>query len=1212
MPISWYQEIRTVGGFGYGVQHADLHVFANGMPLYLLANWHEPVEADPLWLRELPSRMLNARRETVPFTGRVDELEQLRGWRDGGPERAVRWMHGPGGQGKSRLAACFARETASAGWRVAHAFHGPDAELLEPGSQDMSLTGKPGLLLLVDYADRWRFQHLTWLFKNRLLHTGRTRVLFLARGADSWPAVEGMLDPYEARTESVALGSLPVGSRPERLPGEDAKGEAPLTGVPQAPGVPLRQDPRAEMFAAARATFAALYERPDVAAVPPPGPLDTEEFGLTLSLHLAALVAVDAAVRGERPPADAAGLTRYLLNREQLHWERLHADGETAADHGYRTTRAEMNRAVFAAVLSGHRPPDEGERLLGAAGLTQPATALRDHTFCYPPPVPGTTLEPLYPDRLAEDFLALTLPGHTTGYPAQAWAPTTATHLITEHPSSVDRGLVFLATAAERWPHVRHGVLYPLLRAEPRRAVSAGNAVLELLARMDDIDTGLLGTVENEFPLTQHPDLDSGMASLTTVLTARSLAEASGAAEKIHLLQRLATRLLAAGRVAQAQDVTETLERASEEYERTLSDHRPDASGIKALLERYGERLGSNKWDGSVSYLIYENGPGGREILDAIQGSEGYARARVARAEALIGSAHVQHSRGQYREGAEIASRAVALLREAGVPDDGSALPLALETLALNLGDSGRHEDALVAAEEAVELVRTQPDDGDKHRYLLANLVKGQALWLGHLHRYAEAVVANDEAQALCEAIIDRERYPVDNTLAYIHNNISSDLADLGRHDESLLHIRSAAAIRKKYAQLNPALHGREYAMSLYNLGARLENAGEYEEALSVTRRSVELLEQLVKEDSKALPTLADALANLHARTVRGQSAPLGTPHLDNATKIYTKLAKENPAAYRPRLADAIEEAGHVQLRNNNLIAARRFVGRVLPMRIELLSDSRTAQWHALARSLVLAIQSCADHAPRWPNPQFAQLYGHAQDALLSSAVPPDGHEVLSALTKILMGSRRLSEGLYVAAATVDAMSAAEVDDPDTLSEALFNFAMLEYWTVQPVDDTLATVRSALEHLPPEAVSGDPALCHRRAMLLHLAGQAVARAGRHKDGLGFSEEALDTYRALAGIHASVYAHHFGFLLEEAADLAERCGAPDRARAHAEECRAVYSSAAARDPDHFLPAMRRVENFLSGRGISPPLPPPSYEDSAGPERGPAPEPPSATR
>lgn len=42
----------------------------------------------------------------------------------------------------------------------------------------------------------------------------------------------------------------------------------------------------------------------------------------------------------------------------------------------------------------------------------------------------GTVLEPLTPDRLAEDFVALTLPGHTADYPAYDWAPTALNALL--------------------------------------------------------------------------------------------------------------------------------------------------------------------------------------------------------------------------------------------------------------------------------------------------------------------------------------------------------------------------------------------------------------------------------------------------------------------------------------------------------------------------------------------------------------------------------------------------------------------------------------------------------------------------------------------------------------------------------------------------------------------------------------------------------------
>jgi hypothetical protein len=72
------QQVTALNGFAYGVINADIHVFHTGEPLYLLANWQSEPDADPDWLRQMPSRMLNARRAVVPFVGREEELAELR------------------------------------------------------------------------------------------------------------------------------------------------------------------------------------------------------------------------------------------------------------------------------------------------------------------------------------------------------------------------------------------------------------------------------------------------------------------------------------------------------------------------------------------------------------------------------------------------------------------------------------------------------------------------------------------------------------------------------------------------------------------------------------------------------------------------------------------------------------------------------------------------------------------------------------------------------------------------------------------------------------------------------------------------------------------------------------------------------------------------------------------------------------------------------
>ncbi|HXR71130.1 MAG TPA: hypothetical protein VN779_10175, partial [Actinocrinis sp.] len=120
------QVVQAVAGHAYGAIGADIHVFSNGAPVYLLFEHGRTAGADPRWLRAQPSRMLDARSEVVDFTGRDVELESLADWRDADSRFAVRWLHGEGGQGKTRLAAEFAALSQAAGWKAVDAVHGTD------------------------------------------------------------------------------------------------------------------------------------------------------------------------------------------------------------------------------------------------------------------------------------------------------------------------------------------------------------------------------------------------------------------------------------------------------------------------------------------------------------------------------------------------------------------------------------------------------------------------------------------------------------------------------------------------------------------------------------------------------------------------------------------------------------------------------------------------------------------------------------------------------------------------------------------------------------------------------------------------------------------------------------------------------------------------------------------------------------------------------
>jgi len=207
------QVVHATGGFAYGVVGADLHVFTGRGPVYLLTEYRsDRAEQNVGQLLAQPGRLLDARHQIVDFTGRHEELAELAAWRDRRGDRlAVRWLYAPGGQGKTRLAMRFSADCAAAGWKTVMARHGFGAILPPPGSQDMRLGDATGLLLVVDYADRWPVSHLTWLFSNALLHREvPTRVLLLARSSVPWPTIRAELAKLSAVADSRALGPIPV------------------------------------------------------------------------------------------------------------------------------------------------------------------------------------------------------------------------------------------------------------------------------------------------------------------------------------------------------------------------------------------------------------------------------------------------------------------------------------------------------------------------------------------------------------------------------------------------------------------------------------------------------------------------------------------------------------------------------------------------------------------------------------------------------------------------------------------------------------------------------------------------------------------------------------------------------------------------------------------------------------------------------------------
>lgn len=867
-PAQVTQVIRVESGYGYGVIGADLHVFGNGTPVYLLENWRAGKDPDDRWLRALPSRMLNPKHAVVPFTGRETELTELLRWRDSGSRFRVLWLYGPGGQGKTRLAAEFAMRSQPDGWKTVTAVHGPGSVLPEPGSQDLSLERASGLILMVDYADRWPQAHLTWLLNNRLLHRDGvpTRVVMIARTMDALPAVRASLTEFQADTKARFLDPLP--ERDFAQPGPQAGMRDPQPD----------DGPREQMFRAARDGFAARYGLQEPPTVHPPGPLDESEFGQTLAVHIAALVAVDAFATGQRPPSSMANLTTYLLDREHLHWSRLYEEGGdgSVAEVRYRTRPETMHRAVFTAVLTGPLARPAGLAVLESLDLEPDAEqVLTDHSLCYPPADPArmTVLEPLNPDRLAEDFLALTIAGHEADYPAKSWAMTTTGAVLERGPDNVapewtPRTITYLASAAGRWPHLGPGHLYPLLRADPHLAISAGSAALSALAAIEEVDHPLLAAISVLAVDRADTDLAPGLAAVCKRVAEHALSLPIGPAERVGILHHLGYRMAEAGRWEEALEATEE----ATEIQRLSSTADPhlDAQLAETLIN-----LGNHLWG-------------------AGQRAESVAAAQ--RAAAILGK----------------------LTRE-DRPAHEHAFALSLTNLCLSLAETGREKEAPAIGQKAVVILRrlSAADPGTyEHDYGTALSSLGTAWW--RAGRQSRALEAGREATAIFSRLagLDPGRYQPQ--LAHSLASLGTYLGLSGQDEAAQAMLTRAVRIFAHLTETNRPRYEPDLAQTLSTLALTLwvwrpetdltpRERGQRADALDAGQRAVRIYSQLALTNPDIHgPGLARALTTLGVLLAESGARESALAAFDRAADLYTRLSAQFPQMFDQPLHDTL------------------------------------------------------------------------------------------------------------------------------------------------------------------------------------------------------------------------------------------------------------------------------------------------------------------
>jgi tetratricopeptide (TPR) repeat protein len=1071
--IVFTQNITAFGGQVNAVQHGDQYNYIyRAEPPYRVEPFPlgRPTAPAP-GLARVPSRLLTARHQVVPFFPRP-ELDLLAAWRDHpSPGLTVRLLHAEGGRGKTRLAAEFAARSARAGWTVAQARH--RSEVASAGGGDQSLTVRhPGLVLVVDYAERWPLADLLTLVRqHREAARDRLRLLLLSRPAGDW--WQGLahqfakLDVYDAA--AVPLAPLP----------DDAR-------------------VRGGIYASARDSFGAALDLPDPAGLGVPEELDDPQFALTLAVHMKALVDVDAARRGVVPPSgrDQAALSSYLLDREHDHWRASH-DGTRGP---LRTGEGALRRAVYLATLTRPLPPAEA-----AAALTRTdalpsadrmgvAAAVADHARCYPPQDPGLVFEALSPDRLAEDFLALTLPGReglTDYHATDSWA-TGAPALLLDHPvdgtppAVARQVLTVVIEAAHRWPHLLHTQLVPLLLARPALAPAAGGAALLRLCELDELPGAVLERIRPCLPHQRHVELDLAVAVFTRRLIQHRFAAGTVApAERAELLRILAERYGNAGLL------TEALAPAHE----SVALHRELATSDPGHLADLATALNS--------LAAAANSAGRYEEARAPLGEAVALHRRLAGADpagqlpdlarALSNQSALLLHTGGATESVPPAMESVGVFRQLAAGDPERYLPelaAAVTGLSNSLSESGRTDEGLAASGEAVDLYRRLSEaDPDRHLPDLAMTVINRGLRLMNAKRLDEALPACAEAVALQQRLTRVNPVAHQARLAMAWDNLGNLLARLRRPPQALAATREALAIREELAAADPVLHLPGLAKSLTNLSIRLSQLdggdadGDPADGLAPAQRAVNLFRPLTEGNPAHLTDFATALFILghwHAWRREHQAALAAT---EEELAVRRRLVAADPAGHRQRLAEALRIAGERLVRAGRVAQSFEPLAEEAAVRSEAAAAGSKAEFARLHSCVAMYGLHLVEVGRA---PEALRVTTVALGALRTAAIDdPAAHEPDIARGMVLLGLRLAQAGQLDQALLMTRLGSlrlnrlAQADRQAHLADCahgLKAFALVRLRAGVELSDALEASGSALrasQLLAPGELSGD-------------------------------------------------------------------------------------------------------------------------------------------